>query len=77
MTKLKEISYTQNQKSAEKRHTFDFFPSLKHGKTINCQQIFQNNIFSKKEKGQFRLNEIDPNKQSFSLYNKKGGLLMN
>ena len=69
MTKLKEISFTQNQNSVEKRHTFDFFPSFKHGKTINCQQKFQNNIFSKKEKGQFRLNEIDPNRQPESLIN--------
>ncbi len=69
MTKLKEISYTQNQKSARKRHTFDFFPSLRDGKTINYQQKFRNNIFSKKEKGQFRLNEIDPNRQPESLIN--------
>jgi len=76
MTKLIEKSFTQNKKSARKRRTFDFFPSLNDEKTIKNEQIFQNNIISKREKGQSCTNRIDLNKQTITPINKKGGLPM-
>ena len=86
MTKLKEISYTQNQKVADgksrKMLTFDFVLSHKDEKSIKseqnisintCTELSRSNI--SKEKGQSCTNRIDPNKQTVHQL-KKGGLLM-
>jgi len=75
MTKLTKTSDTQNQKSARKRRTFDFSPSLKDGKTINYQQIIQINYFSKKKKVNSALTELTQINKPFHQLIKKGGML--
>ena len=71
MIKLIKTSNTQNQMSARKRHTFDFQPSHMEEKTAKSQQKFQNNYFSKMEKGQCCNIDLKLNIPSVHLLNKK------
>lgn len=68
-----KISTAQNQKRARKMLAFDFHPSRMGEKTIKTEQKFQNNYFSKTEKGQCLNIDLKLNIPSHYLLNKKEG----